>query len=232
MNKEEILKEFTKYAPTQWNVVGKKCDKLYNKAKILYRKNKEPVWVGDWEINYNGTTYHSSTMINFPLGTRTKTQYYSMLINTYTLLVLPGSGKKIALYINPGTEGSSANVISYGSHFLQRFWERWKGESREGVSIEELARYYFKERTSASTFYIFRELHYKDYPGPMVISRHLKGMELGWLDEDAGGIYRINTFITEDMFKEGQEELYGKDSDVLKTVKENMEFIKTMAPMT
>ena len=57
-------------------------------------------------------------------------------------------------------------------------------------------------------------------------------MELGWLDEDAGGIYRINTFITEDMFKEGQEELYGKDSDVLKTVKENMEFIKTMAPMT
>ena len=230
MNKDEILKEFSKYAPIQWDRVGKKCDRLYNKVKILFRKNKEPVWVGDWEINYNGTIYHVSTMINFPLGTRTKTEYYTMLLNTYTLLVLPSSGKKIALYINPGTDQSSANVISYSTHFLKRFWERWKGQESEGVSIEELAKYYFKERNSTTTFHIFRELHYKDYPGPMVISRHLKGMELGWLDEETG-IYRVNTFISEDMFKDSQEEMYGPDSEVLGIVKENMELIKTIAPL-
>lgn len=228
MNKEEILKEARKWFKFQEEVIGKKCDKVYNKARIKYRKTRAPVYVGTFPYTYNSTTYYTSTMMNFPLGTRNKSEYYTLLLYTYTILVLPSSGKKKALYINPNFGDEKVNM--YGTHFLRRFYERMTGLSSEGKSFEWLAEFFFKGRGPGSTSMIFQNARYKDYPGPFVVSRLLNGLELGWKDEMTG-ILHLNTFITDDMFHNTQEEMFGDDSEIMKILEENISLVPNFAPL-
>lgn len=213
MNKDEILQEFNKVNEDFMDYLDRVMERHYNRSRIKARRTKKNVELGTFSKIIGGTRYYSFVTLKFDEGTK-EGAYPTILKNPYTI-INTDSGRKVAIQIflkSKNIEDSKSNVVEYSSHSIKRYYERTRKESPENIPFETLAEIYFKEAGSGMILHFLDNIQYKNYPGGIVIGKVIGGGIILGFEEETTGKIKINTYVSEDMFYEDQEEIFGENS--------------------